>query len=249
MTKGSSESLSVDEYVATLRNSALPTLLVEGRSDMSMFQSIEDECFSGEVDILPVGGRTSLFEIYSRRVEYRDSNVAFLADADMFAFGSPPREYTDVIFTHGYSIENDILSGGEALKVITRKHKSQWEKILRALCHWFASIVHRCLEGEFVTYNFHPSKIVDFHSGEIHPAYRSVLISGYLLRSEAAGIALSPIRYLRGHTLIDGIGHFLAETKFRPKCSKEFLLHLDVLSWEDNVAISRIVSEVRRACL
>jgi hypothetical protein len=245
MTKENDEQLNVDELIATLRNSSLPTLIVEGRSDMTVFQSFEEECLSGKIDIFPAGSRTNLLAIYSRRDEYPKANVAFLADSDLCAYHAVPSQYAGIIFTEGYSLENDILVGGKGLKVVSRKNRDHWAKVLAAMSHWFASVVHRCLAGESVGYKLHPNQVVDFQTGEVRPIFSGDLIEGESLCNEAARILQSPIRYLRGHTLIDGLGHFLAEVKQRPKCSKEFLLHLDLVSWEDNTALSRLVSEIR----
>ena len=98
-----------------------------------------------------------------------------------------------------------------------------------------------------MTYKFHPSQIVDFETGRVNSAFQNVLINQANLIPGAASVIKFPLRFLRGHTLVDGLGHFLAETKHRPKCSKQFLLHLDVISWDENPALLRIVGEVSRS--
>ena len=246
MTKGNKVQPTVDELVATLRNSALPTLLVEGKSDMTLFQSFEEECFAGEVDIFPIYGRPRLLKLYARRQEYEHAAVAFLADADMFAFTPPPVEYAGIVFTEGYSIENDILSGGKALKLVSKKHRPAWEKILDSLAHWFASIVHRSLAGEILKYSAHPNQIVHYGTGEVKPSIQKILVNRMDLCSPSVVVLTSPVYFLRGHTLIDGLSYFLVETKNALKYSKGQLLNIDLLSWETNPALNRIVTEVQK---
>ena len=104
---------TVDELVATLRRSRLPTIVVEGRDDMRIYRWIEPRVSNVDTSVLPVGGRNKLLSIYERRNEYSQLPVAFLADRDMWLFSGIPEQYNHIIWTLGYSIENDIYSGSE----------------------------------------------------------------------------------------------------------------------------------------
>ena len=247
MTKASDITLSPDEIVATLRNSTLPTLLVEGRADMELFHALEDMCFGNGIDIMPTGGRLALFEVFKRRAEFRTTPVAFLADSDMFIFGNVPTDLAGIIFTEGYAIENDILSGGKAFRMIAGKHKAKWAKVVCSLSQWFAAAAHRYLNGETVDYSQHPGQLVCFSAGTLMPLSRAVLIDPAPLCEQAKRVLADPTKYLRGHTLLDALGHFLATAKQPPKCSKDVLLRMDLVSWETNRSLQRIVSSVQTA--
>lgn len=247
MTKASDITLSPDEIVATLRNSTLPTLLVEGRSDMDLFHVLEDMCFGNGIDIMPTGGRPALFEVFKRRAEFRTTPVAFLADSDMFAFGNVPPVLAGIIFTEGYAIENDILSGGKAFRMIAGKHTAKWAKVISSLSQWFAAASHRYLNGETVEYSQHPGQLVCFSTGTLTPLSQAVLIDPATLCEQAKRVLAEPTKYLRGHTLLGALGHFLAAAKQTPKCSKDVLLRMDLVSWETNRSLQRIVSEVHTA--
>ena len=245
MTKANEALLSVDEVVATLRNSSLPTLLVEGRSDMDVFCALEEICFESRVDVLPVGGRLALFELFKRRSEFAGTPVAFLADSDMYVFNQPEPEFSGVIFTDGYSIENDILSGGKAFRLLHGKNRVQWEKLIEALSYWFASIAHRVLVGEIVEYKQHPNRLVCFSSTKLTPLGESLSINSDVLCEKSKKVINEPTKYLRGHTLLDAFGHFAAAVKLKPKCSKDMLLRVDLVSWDSNDCLVRIINEVR----
>lgn len=247
MKKANSPTLDEDELVAALRNSTLPTLLVEGRSDMEIFNAIEELCFDGGIDILPVNGRRVLINLYERRLEYSGTPVAFLADSDMYIFSGHPDKLSDVVFTSGYSIENDLLQGGKALRMINSKHGAEWKQILEILCHWFSSVVHRHMAGEVVEYSQHPSQIVDFASGKLMPTAQAVLVKSESLSAAAKVVFDFPLKCIRGHTLLNALGHFLAQKKQRPQCSKDMLIRLDLVSWESNPSLSRLITEIRAA--
>jgi hypothetical protein len=245
MTKANDIGLSPDEIVATLRNSTLPTLLVEGRSDMELYHALEDMCFGNRIDIMSTGGRIALFEVFKRRAEFHATPVAFLADSDMFIFEHVPPDLTGIIFTEGYAIENDLLSGGKAFRMIDRKHMAHWEKVLSSLSQWFAAAAHRYLNSENVEYSQHPGQLVCFSSGALKPLSRAVLIDPEPLCEQAKRVLAEPRKYLRGHTLLDAFGYFLATAKHKPKFSKDALLRVELGSWETNKSIQRIVSGVQ----
>lgn len=247
MTKANDRYLSVEELVATLRNSSLPTLLVEGRSDMDLYCALEEMCFGNKIDVLPVGGRVALFEVFERRSEFPKTPVAFLADSDMFIFSQPAPELSGIIFTAGYSIENDILCGGKALRMMAGKNKPKWGKIMLALSSWFAAVAHRTLHGETVTYKQHPSQLVCFASAKFTPLSEALMIDPELLCAEAKKVLSNPTRYLRGHTLLDALGHFLASVKHTPRCGKDLLLRVDLVCWDTNRDLVALVNSVKSA--
>lgn len=96
-----------DEIVQLLKHTSMPTLLVEGPSDADLFRIIETRSGLLGGTVLSCGGRSALLQIYERRAEFSHLKCAFLADADMWHFGSVPPQYTGIIFTTGYAIENE----------------------------------------------------------------------------------------------------------------------------------------------
>lgn len=245
MKKGSDVFCTVDEGVAVLKNTSLPTLIVEGRSDMLFYRNIEQLCLDSEIDILPVGSRQTLIKLYERRAEFSASNVAFLADSDLFCVSEYPASLTGIIFTKGYSIENDILSGGKAFRTINKRNKKQWNDLLEELSRWFASLAHRKMIGEQVEYADHPNQVVDFQTIKLRKKAAMSLIQDEQLSSKVKLIRQSPIFFLRGHTLLNALGHFLALKNTEPKCSKDMLLHIDVVAWDSNSTLCELIQKIK----
>ena len=104
---------TVDELVSTLRRSRLPTIVVEGKEDMQIFRWMEHLLEIHEVDVLGVGGRSNLFAVYDRKSEFVHLPVAFIADQDKELFTRLPAGYEEIIWTQGYSIENDLYAGAD----------------------------------------------------------------------------------------------------------------------------------------
>ena len=106
-------SPTVEELVAALRRSALPTVLVEGQEDIRIYRWLEARLGNRAANVLPTGGRENLLSIYAKRHEFADLPVAFVADKDMWLFSGVPSDYEEVIWTEGYSIENDLYTDAE----------------------------------------------------------------------------------------------------------------------------------------
>jgi len=102
---------TADEMVSYLKSSSLPTILVEGRDDEMIYDWLEERFSSHNAFVLPCGGRTVLLAVYERRGEFSNKKTAFLADRDIWLFTAIPPEYLDIVWTEGYSIENDLYAG------------------------------------------------------------------------------------------------------------------------------------------
>ena len=100
--------MTVDECVAALHRTYLPTVIVEGKDDMQIYQWTERRVGIQNANVLPVGGKETLLAVYERRNEYAHLPVAFVADKDLWLFSGIPPDYPDIIWTEGYSIENDL---------------------------------------------------------------------------------------------------------------------------------------------
>lgn len=157
---------TVDELVSTLRRSRLPTIIVEGKEDMQIFRWVEDMLEVSEADILGVGGRRKLLAVYDRRNEFAHLPVAFIADQDKELFTQLPKGYEDIIWTQGYSIENDLYAGAEpSLESLMNPHEAnEHGKVLEAIIEWFAFEVEEFLEGRSPEFDHHCDEVV--HRGQ-----------------------------------------------------------------------------------
>ena len=157
---------TVDELVSTLRRSNLPTVVVEGRDDMQIFRWMEDLLKVHEVDVLGVGGRPNLFAVYDRRSEFTHLPIAFIADRDKELFTQLPVGYEAIIWTQGYSIENDLYAGAEpSLESLMDPHEAdEHRQVLNTIVEWFAFEVEEFLAGREYKFDHHCNEIV--HLGQ-----------------------------------------------------------------------------------
>ena len=163
----------IGELVVLLRNSQLPTVVVEEPSDVRIYSRwIEQRLFGTyRVDVLHVGGRINLLSLYERRSEFAHLPVAFVANKGMWSFSETPKPYSDIICTQGYSIENDVyaISGVENLldPARTGEHWLVRESIIR----WFAFEVERYLAGMLPEVNIRLDNLVPKGNTEVEKAF------------------------------------------------------------------------------
>lgn len=147
----------VKEFVNYLSKSSLPTILVEGKDDMRIYNWIK-EYFDDHrtVSVMAVGCRSKLLAVYDRRAMFRHLPVAFVADRDLdYLLELPSDRYEDVVWTEGYSIENDLYAGGESVleKLLNQDERCQYKQILETLIEWFAFEVEEFSCGRYAKVN------------------------------------------------------------------------------------------------
>lgn len=159
------------EIIAYLGKTSLPTLLVEGEDDAMIYRWLESQLgiFSGS--ILICSGRDVLISIYRQRASFPHGKVAWLADLDMWQYSSPPTELAGMIFTAGYSIENDLYAGSEIESLLDAAERSQQSLLLRIVCRWFAFEVLEHQAGREAQVGHHINHVVDFASMDLNAAF------------------------------------------------------------------------------
>lgn len=162
--KVAANDITVDELVATLRRSSLPTVLTEGGDDIVIFRGMERSFSDIGLSVLAVGGRDKLLQLFSRRDEYEsDSGVAFIADRDYWIFGKEPAEYESdiLILTWGYSIENDLYLDGNVERILTNDERARYKIELKKFLRWYALAISRFLVGLDQVLGIHPDEILN----------------------------------------------------------------------------------------
>ncbi len=129
-----------DEIIDIIRKSALPTVLVEGKYDFTIYQKLQERIGLLEVNFMPCGSRSALLKVYERRHEFPNKKVIFIADKDLWVFTGVPAEYQEIFFTLGYSIENDLYHDGKErlAELLDQKEIEKRDKIIKSVCDWFA---------------------------------------------------------------------------------------------------------------
>jgi hypothetical protein len=130
--------MTESEIISYLTKTSLPTILVEGEADAGIYRWLESQLgiFSGS--FLICSGRDVLLSIYRRRGTFPHGKIAWLADLDMWRYSSPPTDLAGIIFTTGYSIENDLYAGSDIESLLEPAEQSQHAQLLRVICRWCA---------------------------------------------------------------------------------------------------------------
>jgi hypothetical protein len=159
-----SSTWTEDELVAHLRNSSLPTLFVEGKGDIEVYRWIENKIGVNKINFISCGGREQLFQLFSRRSEFPSLKCAFFADRDMYVMTEIPNHYDDIIFTDGFSIENDILDSDAIIKLMIDDQLKHLEGIGYVLSQWFSFEGGEFIAGRPAIIDRHTNNIVTAQS-------------------------------------------------------------------------------------
>jgi len=140
---------TVDELVDTLRHSSIPNILVEGPDDMMLYRWLKQHIKPLKASPILCNGRENLLSLYERKNEFSHVKTVFLADKDLYVFLGIPDEYADVVWTTGYSIENDIYAGSTKLDdLFDEEEGHDYNKLIEEIIEWFAFEVEKHKTGK-----------------------------------------------------------------------------------------------------
>ena len=159
--------MTVDECVAALHRTDLPTVIVEGREDLQIYQWAERRIGIQKANVLPVGGRETLLAVYRRRNEFAHLPVAFVADKDLWLFLGIPPGYLDIIWTEEYSIENDLYAGATLEDLLNADEVEEHRQVLDVIVEWFAFEVEEYLADREAQVDTHCNEIVPLGQTEM----------------------------------------------------------------------------------
>jgi len=217
--------LTVDEIVSYLKRTSLPTVVVEGTDDKSIYRYIESKLDSIEVDVFNCGGRASLLEIYERRSELQQADIAFLADKDMWHFTEIPDKYKQgMAFSSGYSIENDIYNKDVFESLLEQNELEEFSKLVLELSRWFAFEVTRFKRDGFSLCDVHINQITK--GSALNQEYLNKINYVEPDANVFEGIFNSYHSSLRGKNLFQAILRFLSSSKRKSKYSRQNLIEL-----------------------
>lgn len=155
--------MTVEHLVGVLRRTRKPSIIVEGDDDdVIIYRELAKRIGILEGVLLPSGGRDKLFQVYERRGEFSHVPVAFIADRDMWLFSGIVPGYDEIIWTDGYSIENDLYSDAQIMleSLLNSDDVKVHERILDAISTWFAFAVEEYLAGNAPKLNIHCDEMV-----------------------------------------------------------------------------------------
>lgn len=191
--------LTLEEHISELEHSNLPTIIVEGKDDIIIYRQLENIV---NADVKPVHGRNNILAIFHNFLtnpKLRNKKILFIADKDTWVNTAVPVEYQHhtLIFTEGYSIENEVFIDYSCEKIIysggdTAK-KLRFDDEKQKFIYWYALALQSTLNGsnlpnrELSTGVHHVlneySKFSSLHVNEIFPTQlQNDLIQNYTLK-------------------------------------------------------------------
>ena len=141
---------TVEDLVTTLRLSRKPNIVVEGKDDVIIYGALVDRLGIFDVDFFSAGSKDTLLHLYEELSQYENAGdfshapVAFIADRDMWLFRGIPSCYDNIIWTEGYSVENDLYSSAKLRDRVG--NKAEYAQVLDSISMWFAYKVEEYLE-------------------------------------------------------------------------------------------------------
>ena len=211
------QDLTVDELVAVLGRSQLPTVIVEGQVDIQIYRWIEESIINRKVDIQSAGGRNNLLLVYKRRNEFAHLPVAFVADRDLWLFSGIPPGYPDIIWTEGYSIENDLYAGANLENLLNVDEVDEHRQVLEAIIEWFAFEVEEHLAGREARVATHCNQVVRPGKTEMDQGFRNNRRFRSPNQTLHQRIKDAYQLQLRGKTLFQVLVRFLSAAKPSPQ--------------------------------
>jgi len=91
-------------------------------------RKIEERLSDIGLDFLPLGGRNSVLKVWESLPETRQANTVAIVDLDLWLIEGIPSAYqgTNIIYTKGYSIENDIFVDAGLLNLCEPAERSNF---------------------------------------------------------------------------------------------------------------------------
>ena len=240
------QDLTVDELVAALGRSQLPTVIVEGQVDIQIYRWIEESISNRKVDVQSAGGRNNLLLVYKRRNEFARLPVAFVADRDLWLFSGIPPDYPDIIWTEGYSIENDLYAGANLENLLNVDEVDEHRQVLEAIIEWFAFEVEEHLAGREARVATGCNRVVPLGETEMEPGFRNS--RGFRPPNKALHQQIKD-RYqlqLRGKLLFQMLNRFLNARRRRPKHSTLALCEIAFKMTPSHPLMDRFIREIER---
>lgn len=245
MNRAERRFLNVDEIVAYLKRTDLPTVLVEGSDDRAVYRYVEERLSGVDADILICNGRPALLAVFKRASEYPNAKVAFVADRDMWYFTGIPAEYQrGIIYTSGYSLENDLYVRDVFEGLLSDGELVSYRGVIQELCRWFAFEVNRYRSSGASLCDININEILQ-KNAELCPRFLGKI--GFVDPGVNVVDAIFSVysEALRGKTLFQAILRFLSSPSRGSKFSRQNLLEMG--SKLNNPRIDKLLAETQAA--
>lgn len=175
--------LTENEIIATLERSSLPvTILIEGEDDVIIYRRLE-QYLSTDVDVLGVGGRNTILSIFEKQIIkgeiLKDKNIIYIADKDIWVNIGIPVEFKNnkIIFTTGYSIENDVFIDAKCDDIIDASDKKQlYADDLQTFLKWYSLALQTTITNIGTEQDIPSNRAIGKHPLEVFNKFSSLTL-------------------------------------------------------------------------
>lgn len=214
--------MTPDEIISTIKRSFIPTICVEGVQDKSALRLI-DRLIGVNGSVLCCNGRKNLFAIWERRYEFSDKKVAFLADRDLYLFEKIPSKYNGIIFTYGYSLENDIILTEKWKDILTSEDYSVLNLAIDMSLNHYWCECKKFVESKQQPVWISAHRLLKDHNDGLYTAN-----IGFDSCPIYRKISKKPFRFLRGKNLLECIHAALSYKQRQNKFSPGHIIEISV---------------------
>jgi hypothetical protein len=246
-------SITDTDIISMLKHSSLPTILVEGDTDIAIIRRIQERHNIELASLQQCGGRNTLLKVYERRNEIKNVKVVFVADQDKYLYTGIPTDYADVVFTKGYSIENDLYHDSAIVGLMTNSDKAILTTIVSNFSKWYARQVYAIELGQEVELDTNPHHIIfDYHPFDLQQTYQVADINIDQYRSTYDRVVSNYSLEIRGHSLMTIVGITFrnrptGENRYGDKHLTEIAITAANLPVHLNELVNRIVNKLAEA--
>lgn len=238
---------TVQEIVSTLKRSNIPTIVIEGPDDVYIYRYLKSKLSTKVVSIQPCGGRNTLFKIHDRKEEFQDRNVIFIADKDAYRFYGIPVERSDIIFTEGYCIENDVYEGSNIHNFIDDEDQLKLDLLRNIILRWYAFELEKHRELG----NINDSLKVASHIDRVSPKNINDICPDFCHsigftepKSETIDELLNEYNLnIRGKQLFQMLSRFLSKKERFSSFTDKNLVEI-ALKQQDNIVLDKISDQL-----
>jgi hypothetical protein len=234
--------LTEDEIVELLKRSSLTSVIVEGKDDMTIYRWIEEKIGISKANFLPCGGRGTLLKVFNRRDEFAHIKTIFLADKDCFVYSNTPVEYDEIIWTKGYSIENDLYNGKFLEKILSVNEEINFRVALKNFITYYAFEVEQFNKKLVFNFSNHPNQVLD-NSHNLNTAFLAEINYSEPNKDTIEYLIKEYDLLVRGKSLFSILLRFLSHKNREIKHSKKSLCETS-FKLSDNPLIMDIVNKL-----
>ena len=155
--------LTAEDALAALSRSSLPTVITEGSDDYRIMRKIESRLSDIGVDFLPLGGKKTVLEVWRRLPDARRHSVVTIVDLDLWILQGVPAEYQgeDIIYTFGFSIENDIFIDANLINLCDDEEKERFFNELSLVSSWYSGEIQKALRDDPYEIKVHAAEVIN----------------------------------------------------------------------------------------